>query len=174
MKTSSIPMRSIRTLAFCLLATVLVALPSNSLRLIRTITPDSKEESGFTVKYKRAKEGAYSFIVTRHNVFTAAEDLTNEKVIDAPMALQTDYKADLEVRKGDKLIVRTTVAGQKQETNLVYVFEIARDCIKDSRFSLAENYEGKATEHLRTFGEICQVDLKEIDRRIEASIPQHP
>lgn len=105
-----------------------------------------------------------------------AGDLAAEgKVTDAQMAPQTDYRADLEVRKGDKLIVRTAIAGQKQGNNLIYVFEIARDCIKDSRFSLSENYEGRTIEPSRSFGaDIYQVDLKEFDRRIEASIPQHP
>ena len=161
--------RLLRSLTFCVLATSLVPLPSHALRLIKKITPDSKEEMGMTVKFKRAKEGAYSITVTRHNVAGEFALVEGKAVIDARtdarISMQADYKADLEVRKGDKLIARTPVAAEKQGNNLIYAFEIARDCIKDSRFSVMESGFGP---------EIYEVDLKEIDRRIEASIPEHP
>lgn len=159
----------LRSLTFCILATSLVPLPSHALRFIKKITPDSKEEMGMTVKFKRAKEGAYSITVTRHNVvgdFAVVEGraVTGGQT-DARTAMIVDYKADLEVRKGDRLIARMPVGAEKQGNNLIYAFDIARDCLKDSRFSVMESGFGP---------EIYEVDLKEIDRRIEASIPRHP
>jgi hypothetical protein len=45
--------------------------------------------------------------------------------------------AHFEARKGNQLIARTTLAREEQGNNLVYTFEIAQDCIRDSRFSFS-------------------------------------
>jgi hypothetical protein len=157
-------------IASCLLVALLVALPASALMIVKVITPDSKEESGMTVKFKRAKEGACSFTVTRHNVPTGVI-MIEGKGVD----FQDNYAAYLEVRKGQQLIARTTLAPEKQGNSLAYAFDLARDCFKDSSFSFSEGVVPTANGQHRSFmGDMYHLDMKEIDRRIQASIPQHP
>ena len=160
----------IRSFALCLLTALLAALPAGALLMVRMITPDSKEESGMTVKYKRAKEGTYSFTVTRHNARAGVTTVESEAV-----DFQRNYSAYLEVRKGDQLLARTTVAAETQGNNLVYTFDLAHDCIKTSRFTVTEGVIPSTAGQVRSFwGDMYEVDMKEIDRRIQAAIPQHP
>lgn len=184
-----IPMKTRFTLSLiaCLLATSLVALPSHALRFIKIITPDSKAEEGATVTFKRAKEGVYSFTVTRHNAvpilsegyIVVGQGLNRRYYTPSKFAPDTpnsdpnalipsleafeEYRAELEVRQGGKLIARTPVAAAREGNNVVYNFELSRDAIKDSRFSVGRNSPV-----------IYEIGLKEIDRRIEAALPQHP
>lgn len=158
-----------------LLIVALIISPALALLEVQDVTPDSTEESGMTVKFKRAKEGAYTFTVTR---YLKAEALSWPN--SQPSDLIVENMAELEIRKGDKLFGKMRLAPQKQEEpntdKIIYVFDLSKDCIRDSRLSIWENVRHKENAQPRRLGggSLFQLNFAEIDRRIQASIPQHP
>jgi hypothetical protein len=177
MKTRFIFLRGVRCLNATLAASLLVLLiisPALALLEVQDVTPDSTEESGMTVKFKRSKEGVYTFTVTR---YLKAEALSWPNT--EPGDLIVENMAELEIRKGDKLFGKMRLAPQKQEENskdkIIYVFDLAKECIRDSHLSIWENARHKDDSQPRRLGgSLFQLNFVEIDRRIQASIPQHP
>ncbi|HEY0073833.1 MAG TPA: hypothetical protein VGB77_07000, partial [Abditibacteriaceae bacterium] len=168
------PVRCFTAMLTTFLIILLIISPALALLEVQDVTPDSTEESGMTVKFKRSKEGAYTFTVTR---YLKAEALSWPN--SQPSDLIVENMVELEIRKGDKLFGKMRLAPQKQKENskdkIVYVFDLARECIRDSRLSIWENVRHKDdTRPHRLGGSLFQLNFAEIDLRIQASIPQHP
>lgn len=179
MKMHGTLLRSALQLSLFLL---LMTLPAFALLEVQTVTPDSTEESGMTLKYQRAKDGTYTFTVTRYPA---------RELLSWPGARLADLEfhdaAELEIRTGDqsgdqsgdaaktKLLAKTRVASEEREGTRIYVFSLARECIAHSRFTVYENVQHKdATQLRRLGGSLFEVNLAEIDRRLKAAVPLHP
>jgi hypothetical protein len=152
------------------LAVLLLVPPAFASLIVYKVTPDSTADGGATAQYRRLNDGTYSFTFTRYLANETAS-WPGSKVSDLNV---TDI-ATLEIRSGDKLLARTSVAGEAKDDTMVFSFTLARECIAQSHFTLSEYVQHKDPAQPRFLGGVMfELDLSDIDKRLQATTPQHP
>jgi hypothetical protein len=125
-------------LAFLFLA------PTNARALKESarMTPDALEPSGFSMTAENQKDGTVEFTLTR--------DLSEARSFGPDSALLVRRSATLNVHGRSGLLAKCNIEPVGQKDTIVYRFVIARDCVPDSHFTLAEidDYKDQTGERL--------------------------
>ena len=140
--------KSVYRIRFALVGTALVTLllaaprEACALKLSQEMTPDGLQESGFSMTTQIQADGTVEFRLIR--------DLSKARSFDASSDLQVTRSATLKVFGKSGLLATCEVEPNRQKTTVTYRFAIARDCVPDSRFTLAESddYKDQTREHL--------------------------
>lgn len=82
--------------------------------------------------------------------FTLSRDLSKARSFAPDSDLQITRSATLEVLGKPGLLAKCEVQPNKQQNTITYHFVIARDCVPDSHFQIAEieDYKDPTREHL--------------------------
>jgi hypothetical protein len=153
---------------FVLPATLLLVAPALALSSVMIVRSDTTEENGATARATRGKDGAYDFTMTR---WTRDPGNRLGEGGDEYTIVST---SELEIRRGDKLLAKTSVACEESPEKRVYAFSLARDCIPQSRFRITEHRVFKDPERQSRGGAIYECDIAEIGASAQAREPQHP
>lgn len=120
-----------------------------------TVTPDSLQAHGFSMRTENQNDGTV--------VFTLIRDLSKARSFPAGSGLQVSRYATLSVAGEAGLYARCQVApdSRNQKNTITYRFTLTRDCIAHSRFMLAEDddYKDQTREHLIGGGTHYEFDL---------------
>ena len=142
-------LKSISITRFAFLAATLLGLlclaPTSALaaKLESKVTPDSLEANGFSMKVENQKDGTVEF--------TLIHDLSKAKSFPSDSVLQVSRSATLRVYDKSGLLAQCEIAQNARHKNTItYRFTIARDCVANSSFALAEDddYKNQARESL--------------------------
>ena len=107
------------------------------------MTPDSLEANGFSMKVENQKDGTVEFTIVR--------DLSQAKSFPADSDLRISRSATLRVFDKSGLLAQCEIEpNTRQKNTITYRFTIARDCVANSSFALAEDddYKDQARESL--------------------------
>ena len=122
-----------------------------------TVTPDSLQAHGFSMRTENQKDGTVAFTLIR--------DLSKAKSFPFPAdsGLEVSRYAILSVSGESGLFAQCRVAPDtwNQKKTITYRFALSRDCIVHSRLMLAEDYDYKdqTREHLIGGGTHYEFDL---------------
>jgi hypothetical protein len=122
-----------------------------------TVTPESLQAHGFSMRTENQKDGTVAFTLIR--------DLSKAKSFPFPAdsGLQVSRSATLSVAGDAGLLAQCYVARDSwnQKNTITYRFTLSRDCIAHSRLMLAEDYDHKdqTREHLIGGGTHYEFDL---------------
>ena len=108
-----------------------------------SVTPESLEAHGFSMKVENQADGTVEFTLVR--------DLSKAMKFPADSGLQISRYATLRVSDKSGLRARCELAPNTRDQGMVtYRFTIARDCVARSSFELAEDhdYQDQTREHL--------------------------
>lgn len=152
---------SISISRFALLAVTLLGLlcltatTVSAAKVAATVTPDSLQAHGFSMRTEKQKDGTVAFTLIR--------DLSKAKSFPADSGLQISRYAILSVAGEVGLFARCHVApdSRNQTATITYRFTLSRDCIAHSRLMLAEDddYKDQTREHLIGGGTHYEFDL---------------
>ena len=140
--------KTIPTMRFTFFAAVMLAIlcfaptEAHALKTMQEVTPASLHESGFSMKVENQKDGTVEFTLTR--------DLSKARSFPADSDLQTRRFVTIKVVGKAGLLAQCDVEPNQQKNTVTYRFTIARDCVPDSHFTLAEidDYKDQTREHL--------------------------
>lgn len=147
---------------FAILAVTLLGLPglapttACAAKMLATVTPDSLQAHGFSMRTENQKDGTVEFTLIR--------DLAKAKSFPADSGVQVSRSATLRVIAPTGFCAECHLAPsiQTQQNTITYRFILTRDCIAHSHFTLAEDddYREQATrEHLIGGGTHYEFDL---------------
>ena len=124
-------------------------------KLLATVTPDSLQAHGFSMRTENQKDGTVEFTLIR--------DLSKAKSFPADSGLQVSRSATLRVVAQSGFCAECDVAPntRNQQNTITYRFTLTRDCIAHSRFTLVEDddYRDQTQEHLIGGGTHYEFDL---------------
>ena len=124
-------------------------------KLLATVTPDSLQAHGFSMRTENQKNGTVEFTLIR--------DLSKAKSFPADSGLQVARAATLRVVAQSGFCAECGVAPstRNQKNTITYRFTLTRDCIAHSRFTLVEDddYRDQTLEHLIGGGTHYEFDL---------------
>lgn len=114
------------------LAVLLLFSPAGALaaKLLSEMTPDNLQRSGFTMQVENRKDGTVAFTFSR--------DLAKARSFEPGSDLRLRRSATLKVMGKTGLLAECAVEPTEKNDTLTYRFALARDCVADSRFTLAE------------------------------------
>lgn len=126
-----------------------------AVKLGATVTPDSLQANGFSMRTENQKDGTVAFTLIR--------DLSKAKSFPADSGLQVSRYAILSVGGQSGLFAQCHVASdtRNQTNTITYRFTLSRDCIAHSRLMLAEDddYKDQTRERLIGGGTHYEFDL---------------
>jgi hypothetical protein len=113
-----------------------------ALKIEQKMTLAGLHDSGFEIKTQNRKEGTVEFTLTR--------DLLKAKTFQADSDLQIRRVATIKVFGKSGLLAQCDIEPNTQKNTVTYRFTMARECVDDSRFTLAEidDYKDQTREHL--------------------------
>jgi hypothetical protein len=113
-------------------AALLLFSPAGALaaKLLSEVAPDSLQRSGFTMQMENRKDGTVAFTLSR--------DLAKARSFEPGSDLRLRRSATLKVVGKSGLLAECAVEPKEKNAPLTYRFALARDCVADSRFTLAE------------------------------------
>jgi hypothetical protein len=137
------------------LAVLLFLAPTEAqaLKISAEMTPDSLQQSGFSMQVENRKAGTVEFTLSR--------DLSKARSFGPDSDLRVSRSATLKVFGKSGLVADCEGEPEERKSTLTYRFVIARDCVPDSHFTLAEidDYKDKTREHLIGGGTIYEFRL---------------
>lgn len=152
--------KSISITRLTFLATTLLGLlclaptAAHAAKLLATVTPESLQEQGFSMKLENQKDGTVEFTLIR--------DLSKARSFPADSGLRVSRFATLRVCDKSGLLAQCGITpGTRQQNMVTYRFTIRRDCVAYSSFTLAENddYKDELRESLIGGGTHYEFDL---------------
>lgn len=144
----------IRVLVACAGLLLVFAGVAYAVKLQVQVSPQSAQESGFSVTADSREEGLVDYTITR--------DLSKVRAFPADSSLEIRRFATLEICGDSGLIARCQIEAEREKDVLTYRFTLARSAVAHSHFTVAEiddykNTEGR--EHLLGGGTFYEVDL---------------
>lgn len=115
-----------------ILAALLLFSPAKALaaKLLSQMTPDNLQRSGFTMQVENRTDGTVAFTLSR--------ELAKARSFEPGSDLRLRRSATLKVMGRSGLLAECAVEPTEKNGTLTYRFVLARDCVADSRFTLAE------------------------------------
>ena len=106
-------------------------------KLLSEMTPDNLQRSGFSMRAENRKDGTVAFTLSR--------DLAKARSFEPGSDLRLRRSATLKVMGKSSLLAECAVEPTEKNDTLTYRFVLARDCVADSHFTLAEIEDYKET-----------------------------
>ena len=141
---------------------------ASAAKMLATVTPESLQAHGFSLRTEKQKDGTVQFILTR--------DLSKAKSFPADSGLQVARSATLRVVAQAGFCAECGVApGTRNQPNTItYRFTLARDCLAHSRFTVVEDddYRDQTQELLIGGGTHYEFDLALFAPPADGKVPE--
>jgi hypothetical protein len=141
-------------LTVTLFASAILSPPhAHAAKMLASMTPDSLDQSGFTMKVQTNKDGMISFTLTR--------DLSKARSFATDSELQIRRSATLQLLNTSGPVATCSIEADRKENLVTYRFTIAKDFISQSSFTLAdiEDYKDQKRPKYIGGGEIYEFKL---------------